>query len=69
LLGTSNHKLTYRGNLAGFEPLITYTDVSHGDCVDTGPSTAVFVTMMAEGAIGWYSKLQTIVALSTTEAE
>jgi len=27
------------------------------------------LTMMAGGAIGWYSKLQTIVALSTTEAE
>jgi len=25
--------------------------------------------MMARGAIAWYSKLQTIVALSTTEAE
>src|SRR5258705_6937741 len=25
--------------------------------------------MMAGGAVGWYSKLQTIVALSTTEAE
>jgi len=25
--------------------------------------------MMAGGAIGWYSKLQTIVVLSTTEAE
>ena len=25
--------------------------------------------MIAGGAVGWYSKLQTIVALSTTEAE
>jgi len=59
----------YRGDLAGSEPFITYTDASHGDCVDTGHSTAGFVTMMAGGAIGWYSKLQTIVALCTTEAE
>src|SRR6266508_3254230 len=29
----------------------------------------VMWTMMAGGAVGWYSKLQTIVALSTTEAE
>ncbi len=27
------------------------------------------MTIMAGGAVGWYSKLQTIVALSTTEAE
>jgi len=51
------------------KPFITYTDACHGDCVDTGRSTPGFVTMMAGGAIGWYSKLQTIVALSTTEAE
>jgi len=67
--GTSNHILTDRGDLAGSEPFITYTDASHGDCVDTGRSTAGFVTMIAGGAIGWHSKLQTIVALSTTEAE
>ncbi len=66
---TFDHKLTYQGNLANTEPFITYSDASHGDCVDTGRSTAGYVTMIAGGAIGWYSKLQTIVALSTTEAE
>src|SRR6266567_4538709 len=29
--GTSDHKLTYQGNLAGSESFITYTDASHGD--------------------------------------
>jgi len=58
--GTSDHKLTYCGKLAGSEPFIIYTDASHGNCIDTGRSTAHFVTMMAGGAIGWYSKLQTI---------
>ena len=67
--GTSDHKLTYRCDLARSEPFITYTEASHGDYVDTGRSTASFMTMMAGGAIDWYSKLQTIVALSTTEAE
>ncbi len=67
--GTYNHKLTYRGNMASTEPFITYTDAFHSNCVDTGHSTAGFVTIMAGGAIGWYSKLQTIVALSITEAE
>jgi len=40
--GTSDDKLTYHGVLAGSEPFITYTDASHGDCVDTGCSTASF---------------------------
>ena len=40
--GTSDHKPTYCGDLAGSEPFITYTDTSHGDCVDTGRSTAGF---------------------------
>jgi len=67
--GTIDHKLTYQGDLANKELFLTYSDASHGDCVDTGRSTAGYVTMMAGGAVGWYSKLQTIVALSTTEAE
>jgi len=33
---TSDHKLIYCGELAGSEPFITYTDASHGDCIDTG---------------------------------
>ena len=67
--GTLEHKLTYSGTTQDNNLFTTYTDSSHGDCVDTGRSTAGYVTMMAGGAIGWYSKLQTIVALSTTEAE
>ena len=67
--GTLEHKLTYSGDKAGDEPFVTYSDSSHGDCVDTGRSTAGYVTMVAGGAVEWYSKLQTIVALSTTEAE
>jgi len=50
--GTADHKLTYQGNL---EIFLTYTNAFLGDCVDTGCSTAGFVTMMAEGAVGWYS--------------
>jgi len=67
--GTADHKLTYKGDLASNELFLTYSDASHGDCVDTGRSTAGYVTMIAGGAVGWYSKLQIIVALSTTEAE
>jgi hypothetical protein len=67
--GTIDHKLTYQGALANKELFLTYSDASHGDCVDTGRSTAGYVTIIAGGAVGWYSKLQTIVALSSTEAE
>src|SRR5258705_5881446 len=59
--GTIDHKLTYQGDLANKELFLTYSDASHGDCIDTGRSTAGYVTMMAGGAVGWYSKLQTIV--------
>ena len=45
------------------------TDAAHGDCIDTGRSTSGYVTLLAGGAIGWSSKLQSIVTLSTTEAE
>jgi hypothetical protein len=37
--------------------------------VDTGKSTSGYVTSLAGGAINWESKLQSIIAVSTTEAE
>jgi hypothetical protein len=48
---------------------MTYCDASHGNCVDTGCSTGGYVTVLGGGAVGWCSKLQTFVTLSTTEAE
>ena len=47
----------------------TFCDASHGDCKDSGRSTGGYVTVLAGGAIGWASKLQPFVTLSTTEAE
>ncbi len=38
-------------------------------CVDTRRSTSGFIWIMGGGAICWRSKLQSIVALSSTEAE
>ncbi len=43
--------------MATNELFITYTDASHGDCVDTGRSTAEYVTMIAGGAIVRYISL------------
>jgi hypothetical protein len=37
--GTADHKLTYQGQLGSNELFLTYSDASHGDCVDTGRST------------------------------
>ena len=68
LKGTLEYKLQYSGE-PGSAVFTTYTDAAHGDCIDSGRSTGGYVTMMAGGAIGWGSKLQSIVALSTTEAE
>jgi len=68
LKGTLEYKLQYSGQ-AGSAVFTTYTDAAHDDCLDSGCSTGEYVTMMAGGAIGWGSKLQSIVAFSTTEAE
>ncbi|PPQ94669.1 hypothetical protein CVT25_009428 [Psilocybe cyanescens] len=68
LRGTLDLKLTY-SSAVGHDNFITYTDVAHGDCMDTGRSTSGYLTLLAGGAIGWSSKLQTVVTLSTTEAE
>jgi hypothetical protein len=66
--GTLDYKLTYGGE-ANSNSFTTYSDSAHGDCKDTGRSTSGYVTMFAGGAIGWSSKVQGIVTLSTTEAE
>ena len=68
LKGTLEYKLQYSGQ-SGSAVFTTYSDAAHGDCLDSGRSTGGYVTIMAGGAIGWGSKLQSIVALSTTEAE
>jgi len=68
LKGTLDYKLTYQGSL---DPHIftTYSDASHMDSFDTGKSTGAYLTIIGGGAIGWSSKLQDFVSLSTTEAE
>jgi hypothetical protein len=60
--GTLDYKLHYNGSM-GTELFTTFCDASHGDC------PAGYLTTLGGGAIGWSSKLQTFVALSTTEAE
>lgn len=65
LQGTTDWALHYKseGDLA------VYTDSDYSGDVDTRRSTAGMVTINKGGAISWYSKVMSTVALSTTEAE
>lgn len=69
LQGTKDLKLTYHPDALTPEPFMTFMDASHGDNPDTGRSTGGYLVCMGTGAVNWSSKLQSIVTLSTTEAE
>ena len=70
LQGTLDLKLVY-GPTAdkSQEPFLTYSDADHGGNTDNGKSTGGYLVKLGTGAISWSSKLQSMVALSTTEAE
>jgi len=67
LQGTQNHMLTYRK----FDHLevIGYTNSDFVGCVDTRKSTFGYVYLLAVGAISWKSTKQSVIAVSTMEAE
>ena len=69
LKGTLDLKLTYSPDPNNTELFTTYTDADHGGNPDSGRSTSGYVVKMGTGAISWSSHLQSLVALSTTEAE
>jgi hypothetical protein len=69
LKGTLDYKLTYAPDPTSNELFTTFTDADHAGNPDNGKSTGGYVVKMGTGAISWSSKLQSIVALSTTEAE
>jgi hypothetical protein len=48
---------------------VTYSDADHGGDKSTGRSTGAWIVKIGTGAISWSSKLQSMVTLSTTEAE
>src|ERR1700677_820177 len=68
LKGTTNQKLVYQPSTLP-EPFITYSDADHGGNPDNGKSTGGYVVKIVSGAVSWSSKLQPLVALSTTEPE
>lgn len=69
LKGTLDYKLTYMPDKKSPSLFTAYSDADHAGCKDTGRSTGAYVVKMGTGAVSWSSKLQPIVALSTTEAE
>jgi hypothetical protein len=68
LKGTASYKLVYTAD-DNEELFVTYSDASHGSCKATGRATGGYVTLVAGGAVGWSSKRQAFVTLSSTEAE
>ncbi|KAG9767303.1 hypothetical protein KCU88_g7475, partial [Aureobasidium melanogenum] len=66
LKGTKGLRLTYKGHL---QKLKGFTDADWAGCRDTRRSTAGYLFNIGSGAISWQSKRQSVVALSTCEAE
>ena len=66
LRGTSNYCITFDGCS---DEVCGYVDSDFAGDFDKRRSTLGYVFTLAGGAISWMSKLQNIVALSTTEAE
>lgn len=69
--GTLDYKIEYSADAANSSPspFVAYADADHGGNPDNGRSTTGSILMVAGGTVSWMSKLQTLVALSTTEAE
>jgi hypothetical protein len=69
LKGSMDLKLIYKPNDSSDELFTSYSDADHGGSPDSGRSTTGYLIKVGTGAVSWSSKLQSIVALSTTEAE
>jgi hypothetical protein len=69
LRSTVDYRLTYAPDPSSSQLFTTYSDADHGGNPDNGRSTSAYVVKMSTGAVSWMSRLQSIVALSTTEAE
>ena len=70
LRGTLDFALVYRRGDAGALQTFGFADASFGKAnIDNGKSTSGHAFFLAGAAVAWSSKLQTVVALSTAEAE
>ena len=68
LKSTLDYKLTYAPDKSS-DRFVTYSDADFAGEHDSKRSTSAYVVKMGSGAISWASRLQTVHALSTTEAE
>lgn len=66
LKGTATLGISY--GVEDFKPII-YSDSDFSQCAETRRSISGYVVMMSGGAVCWKSQRQSVVALSTTEAE
>jgi hypothetical protein len=68
LKGTKHYGIKYTGT-SGYPTLEGYADADWAGNKENSKSTSGYVFLLAGGAISWRSRLQTLVALSSTEAE
>ena len=70
LKGSKDVGIMYRRSVEGQEqPLIGYCDSDYASNVDSRKSQTGYIFKMFGGAVTWKSSLQSVVELSTTEAE
>lgn len=69
LAGTRTLGICYTGQPSGQPSLELYVDADHGGDLDTRRSTTGNLVLCNGGAVGWESRLQKTVSLSTMEAE
>ena len=69
LAGTRTLGICYTGQPDGQPNLKLYVDADHGGDLDTRRSTTGNLVLCNGGAVGWESRLQKTVSLSTMEAE
>ena len=65
---TSNFEITYRGK-GKARDVTGFSDADWGSDKDTRKSTHGYVFLINGGAVSWKCRRQTVVALSSTEAE
>ena len=68
LRGTSEYGITYNGKLSDPDPQV-YCDADWANDPNDRKSISGYVAMMCGGAVSWSSKKQSVMALSSTEAE
>ncbi|GKG38068.1 hypothetical protein Tco_0457291, partial [Tanacetum coccineum] len=67
--GTSNIGLSFEKRRASPNRVVRYVDFDYAGDLDARKSLSLYIFSHCDSAISWYSSLQAITALSTTEAE